>query len=194
MIGALQMVELLLAKGGNDYKASFRREGVLHEIEALAARPLPPKTKEKEKEQPKEGEGAPPSEPPENGVPGAISSGSSARKPHLLDPEDAYTLRARVIKFKYLTGEVQGEGDATFASLRHLVETFSQKTTTEVELRSALKEMAELFASPRSTVSSFELLQSGLVDALLELASSTEGTGRCHVVQLLCSYSMTPYS
>ena len=177
MIGALQLVELLLAKGSGDYKASFRREGVLHEIEILAARPLPPKTKDKD--QSKENEGTPVPDLPDPSLPPMIPTGSSSRKPQLLDPEDAYTLRGRVIKFKYLSGDIQGEGDATFASLRHLVDVFAQKTTTEVELRSTIKEMTELFASPRSTVSSFELLQSGLVGALLELATSKEGSGKC---------------
>ena len=45
MIGGLQMVELLLSKASAEFKSSFRREGVLHEIEMLAERPLPPRHK-----------------------------------------------------------------------------------------------------------------------------------------------------
>ena len=50
MIGGLQLTEILLAKGGEHYRSAFRREGVLHEIEALASRSLSQKHKEKEKE------------------------------------------------------------------------------------------------------------------------------------------------
>ena len=40
VIGALQLVDLLLSRVPALYKPSFRREGVFHEIESLAAREL----------------------------------------------------------------------------------------------------------------------------------------------------------
>ncbi|THH11305.1 hypothetical protein EW145_g739 [Phellinidium pouzarii] len=173
MIGGLQMVELLLCKTSADYKASFRREGVLHEIEILAARPLSPRTKDKEKEKVKEEAKDPVSITPE--IPEAAVSrpaSSSSRRAHLLDPEDAYTLRARVIRFRYLSSDGQAEGDAIFVRLRNLVEVLKRSDATDKQLRETLQELANLFSSPHTTVSSFELLQSGLVDALLEFITS----------------------
>ncbi len=112
------MVELLLSKAASEYKPSFRREGVLHEIELLSSRALPLKAKEKEADAPAQ------IEQPDVPVAVAVAAGGSASKRmHLLDPEDAYTLRARVIRFKFLSNDAQSEGDSTFESLRHLVET-----------------------------------------------------------------------
>ena len=41
-------------------------------------------------------------------------------------------------------------------------------------LSRALNDLAELFASPHTSVSSFELLQSGLVDGLLQFMTDAE--------------------
>lgn len=172
MIGALQMVELLLSKSPEEHKAAFKREGVLHEIETLASRPLPPKVKDKEKDQDKEQSEV--AELPDGSNP------PSSRRTYTIDPEDAYTLRARVIRFKYLMNDMYSEGDATFNRLQRLVQELKQTTASEDQLREALRELASLFASPHTTVSSFELLQSGLVDALLDFASSTRSGGKVH--------------
>ena len=184
MIGALQMVELLLSKAASELKASFRREGVLHEIEQLASRTLPPKVKDKDKDKPKDKDGEQVQVKDTDGSAGADISDvhipappSTKNRPHLLDPEDAYTLRARVIRFRYLSGDMPGDGDVTFMRLRHLVDVFNQDYTNEDRLRDALSELVYLFSSSSSTVSSFELLQSGLVDALLKFATSKSGPG-----------------
>lgn len=194
MIGALQMVELLLSKVAAEYKPSFRREGVLHEVETLATRALPPrlKDKEKEKEQGKEADAMPSGDQLDIPTSTAISAGLSTKRPQLLDPEDAYTLRARVIRFKYLTNDVQAEGDSTFASLRQLVVDLGSESATEDELRDVLREMASLFASPHTSVSSFELLQSGLVDGLLDFATSEEQSGKNPPVRVSCCLLMQP--
>ncbi|KAI5117508.1 hypothetical protein M0805_003913 [Coniferiporia weirii] len=191
MVGGLQMVELLLCKAPADYKASFRREGVLHEIELLAARPLPPRTKEKDKvkEETKDSE-VTPSEIPEAPV---TMAAPGIRRAHLLDPEDAYTLRARVIRFKYLSTDVHSDGDATFVRLHDLVEVLKQKSATDGQLRETLRELANLFSSPHTTVSSFELLQSGLVDALLEFAMSKDATVDTNRRQRLLMEELAPY-
>ncbi|EJD07256.1 uncharacterized protein FOMMEDRAFT_71851 [Fomitiporia mediterranea MF3/22] len=179
MIGGLQLVELLLSKAPADYKASFRREGVLHEIETLATRQLPPRAKDKEKEKVKE-ENKDESVPPEALPSAPISSSaitlvSGSRRPHILDPEDAYTLRARVIRFKYLSNDSQEEADAAFARLRYLVTGLMQKDTSDQQLSETMGSLGNIFAS-QQTVSSFELMQSGIVDALLEFATSKDYT------------------
>ncbi|KAE9398555.1 hypothetical protein BT96DRAFT_957548 [Gymnopus androsaceus JB14] len=162
VIGALQLVDLLLSKVPSLYKPTFRREGVFHEIETLAARILASEErKEKEKEK----------EPSDAGTPDAPTPTGSSSAPTIpgykkltslaLDPEDAITLRARIIKFKYLSGDDQAESNNTLKGLKTL-------------LSEALWNLSALFASPHTSVSSFELLQSGLVDGLLKFATDTE--------------------
>ncbi|KAJ6581866.1 hypothetical protein B0H19DRAFT_1370075 [Mycena capillaripes] len=188
VIGALQLVDLLLAKVPALYKPTFRREGVFHEIEVLsgrnivtAAKPTKEKdTKEKEKESSE-------SPAPDNGdlpppAPAAAAPGTSAA-PTIpgfkklsslsLEPEDAITLRARVIQFKYLSGDDKGAGDGSFGALQRLVERIG-RDGSEKDAAEALHEMAALFGAPHSSVSSFELLQSGVVDGLLQFATDVE--------------------
>lgn len=174
VIGALQLVDLLLTKLPTQYKPTFRREGVFHEIEVLAERPLvSAKSKDKDKDkEPSETSFSEPvgiaSAPPISGmfIPGYKKLTSLA-----LEPEDAITLRARVIQFRHLTRDNDAESDNAFESLRLLVARISNTNATERELSEALRELAELFSSPHTSVSSFELLQSGIVDGLLQFAA-----------------------
>ena len=182
MIGGLQLVELLLSKAPAEYRASFRREGVLHEIETLAARQIPPRIRDKDKEKVKEenrDESLTSTDAPTGMIPVPTPTGSlssSSRRPQSLDPEDAYTLRARVIKLRYLTNDLQDEGDATFTRLRHLVTGLKHSDASEQQLDETLERLARIFSS-HQTISSFELLQSGLLDGLLEFATSKEYAG-----------------
>lgn len=171
MLNALQLVELLLSKMTSEYKPAFRREGVLHEIEMIADQKLTPKPKEQEPIPP--GASAESMLPPPPAVSLPLTKRSSS---HVLDPQDAVTLRGRVVRFKYLSGTVELE-DAVFAQLRSLVARISESEASEDMLRMRLHEIADLFASPNTSVSSFELLQSGLVDGLLEFATVKERTG-----------------
>lgn len=184
------MVELLLSKASAEFKPSFRREGVLHEIEVLAARPLPPRTKEKKvKEEVKEGglpvvmSGEPPLPTPlQVSLPPLVAS-SSRSKTQPLEPEDAYTLRARVIRFKYLMQDGHGEkGDASFAKLISLVDELrvGLKDKGSAETQRVFIDIASLFKDAQSSVSTFELLQSGMVDAMLEFATSKHYACTCH--------------
>ncbi|KAJ6519112.1 hypothetical protein C8R45DRAFT_950282 [Mycena sanguinolenta] len=196
VIGALQLVDLLLTKVPAQYKPTFRREGVFHEIEVLSGRNIvsPPKPskdkeasssssakdkdKEKEKETEKEASESPaPPEIADIPPPPAASSSASTTIPGFkkltslsLEPEDAITLRARVIQFKYLSGDDNGAGDGSFGALQRLVERIG-KDGSEKDAAEALRQMAELFGAPHSSVSSFELLQSGVVDGLLQFAT-----------------------
>ncbi|KAK0202726.1 hypothetical protein DFS33DRAFT_1488831 [Desarmillaria ectypa] len=177
VIGALQLVDLLLSKVPALYTPTFKREGVFHEIECLAARTVV-SSKIKDKGD-KDKESSEASTPPDMSSAAPISAptipGFKKLTSLSLDPDDAITLRARVIKFKHLSGDDQGGSDAGFDTLRRLVERISSRTSSEKELTEALWELADLFSSPHTSVSSFELLQSGVVDTLLTFATETEG-------------------
>ncbi|KAJ7180903.1 hypothetical protein C8R46DRAFT_985964 [Mycena filopes] len=190
VIGALQLVDLLLAKVPALYKPTFRREGVFHEIEELSGRnvvsAVKPKEKEKEtKEKEKEKEASESPAPPDElpfplAPPVASGSGAPPTIPGFkkltslsLEPEDAITLRARVIQFNYLSGDDKEAGDGSFAALQRLVEQLG-RDESEKDAAEALHELAELFGAPHSSVSSFELLQSGVVDGLLQFATDGE--------------------
>ncbi|KAG7439758.1 uncharacterized protein BT62DRAFT_998118 [Guyanagaster necrorhizus] len=177
VIGALQLVDLLLSKVPSLYMPTFKREGVYHEIEGLATRTvISSKIKDK---------GDKDKESSETSTPPDMSSAATTPAPTIpgfkkltslsMDPDDAITLRARVIKFKHLSGDDQGDSDVGFDTLRRLVERISSRTSSEKELTEALWELADLFSSPHTSVSSFELLQSGVVDTLLSFATETEG-------------------
>lgn len=181
VVNALQLVELLLSKMASEYKPAFRREGVLHEIEMIADQKLTPKPKDPEPAPlGPSGEGMLPP-PPAVSLPPAKRSSS-----HVIDPQDAVTLRSRVVRFKYLSGTVELE-DAVFAHLRSLVTRISKSDANEDMLRQSLHEIADLFASPNTSVSSFELLQSGLVDGLLEFATLKERSGATFYACYFCS-------
>ncbi|KAF7308316.1 Ubiquitin-protein ligase [Mycena chlorophos] len=169
VIGALQLVDLLLMKVPASYKPTFRREGVFHEIDLLAARALI-SAKPKEKDS-KDSESPVPSDTPDVPPPPAPVPKKTSTT---LEPEDAITLRARVIQFKYLSGDEQDEGDESFGTLQQLVQRLGQDET-EKEVTEVLYEFAALFSSSAKTsVSSFELLQSGVVDGLLLFATDPE--------------------
>lgn len=177
VIGALQLVDLLLMKVPSLYKPTFRREGVFYEIDSLASRTLST-SKSKDKTDKESSEG-----PSDSGT----AAPSSATLPPFaglkklaslsMDPDDAITLRARVIRFKYLSDEA-AEADGTYDALRRLVDSLSRVDASEQELEDALWQLAELFASPHTSVSSFELLQTGVVDGLLEFSTDTERIGK----------------
>lgn len=163
VIGALQLVDLLLGKLPSFYKPTFHREGVSHEIEALAERSLiTAKAKEKETSEPTDDASA--NSPV--AIPGYKKASSTT-----LDPEDAITLRARVIQFKYLSEKEGVDENGAFENLRLVVEKISAPNASDQEYSAALYELADLFASPHTSVSSFELLKSGVVDGLLQLAT-----------------------
>ncbi|KAF8889303.1 hypothetical protein BD779DRAFT_1611065 [Infundibulicybe gibba] len=178
VIGALQLVDLLLSKVPALYKPPFLREGVFHEIEALAERIIASSAKSKDNAETSD------TPSPESGSippiipPPTISASSIPGFKKLLslslEPDDAITLRARVIRLKYIAGDESAERDSAFESLRNLVDRISNKTAQEKDLSEALWELADLFSSPHTSVSSFELLRSGAVDSLLQLATDEE--------------------
>ena len=172
VIGALQLVDLLLTKLPSLYKPTFHREGVFHEIETLAERTLLSSTKSKEKDGSETNDDALISNPPPT-LPGFKKLSSLS-----LDPEDAITLRARVIQFKHLTDKDDVDEDGAFQSLRAVVDRLSAKNASDQGYSQALWELADLFSSPHTSVSSFELLKSGVVDSLLQFATDEDRSGK----------------
>lgn len=172
IIGALQLVDLLLQKLPSEYRPALRREGVFHEIEVLASRALSA-TKSKDKDS------------PDLSITGDVaiyaSSAISGHKKHhifSLEPEDAITLRARVMRFKYSLGQDDGcnNSDDSFDDLQRLVKKLAAPDMSEQAMVSTLGEFADHFSSENS-VSSFELLRSGAVEGLLRF-STEKGTGQ----------------
>ncbi|KAF8261592.1 hypothetical protein EI94DRAFT_1789382, partial [Lactarius quietus] len=88
-----------------------------------------------------------------------------------LDPKDAVTLRVHVIRFQYLRGKGSTDADNVFGMLHHLVEQISDTSSSKKEVRNALKELAMLLTSAHTPVWSLELLQSGVIDGLLQFAT-----------------------
>jgi E3 ubiquitin-protein ligase TRIP12 len=175
---ALQLVELLLVKSPSVFRSSLRKEGVLHEVSTISkielkikAKPVPPPA-----DPPSGDADANPSEegsvPPP--VPVVVQRKSSSVPS---DPQDAYVLRARFIKVKYLSGSSDAGGDAVFESLKTMIKALGDTEATSEQLSETLKEIAKLFGSSGATISSFELLKSGLVDGLLAFATESGRTG-----------------
>ncbi|KAJ7625532.1 hypothetical protein FB45DRAFT_921679 [Roridomyces roridus] len=155
VIGALQLVDLLLAKVPALYKPTFRREGVFHEIETLSGRNIVSAAKSKEKEvkdKDKEKETSESPAPPDN-----ADAPPPATYEFRTDNPRIQEIRWRRLFFR------------AAASCRAPLEDASEKDAAE-----ALQELAELFGAPHSSVSSFELLQSGVVDGLLLFATDGE--------------------
>jgi E3 ubiquitin-protein ligase TRIP12 len=158
------------------FKNSLRKEGVLHEVSTISKIELKVKAK-------------PPPPPPEtSGETGGESGNNELAPPGPAprrsssvpsDPQDAYVLRARLIKVKYLTGGSDASGDPAFDSLRDIIKTLADPDIDEDELQKTLKEIAKLFGITGPGISSFELLKSGLVEGLLEFATSSSRKGWC---------------
>jgi E3 ubiquitin-protein ligase TRIP12 len=108
-------------------------------------------------------------------IPAVLSSGtSSSRRGLSVEPEDAHTLRARAMLFKYLSGSTADEGDTAFRRLRALTEELKIREKDKDAAKATLVGIVDLVASSDTSVSSFKLLQSGSVDVLLAVATGKE--------------------
>ncbi|GAA6053157.1 hypothetical protein JCM3770_002881 [Rhodotorula araucariae] len=169
---ALQLVELLLVKMQDAYQYTFRREGVMHEIDRLANEELvtaPASGKSKRSS---------PARPPRSD--GAVSSPAAPLSPLDAQAKDAATLRARHLRSTYSGSDsepalrAQGVLDRIKALVRHLAgeaEVDTSARDIERAAKSALDEVAALFADEKNPLSSFEMVESGLVEGLLKFAT-----------------------
>ncbi|KAK4698568.1 E3 ubiquitin-protein ligase TRIP12, partial [Phenoliferia sp. Uapishka_3] len=197
---ALQLVELLLIKMPDSYQYFFRREGVMHEIERIAAAPLV-STKSKRTSPSRtprtssSGTATPVVIPPPSGIARSLlmNAGGSADAPDPLLPpaktilssaeaqaQDAITLRARHLRDQYAAPDSDGALKAKTAleGIRELVKELDgvlvkANKTTASKAFELVKRVAALFSDERNPLSSFELQESGLVDGLLRFATET---------------------
>ena len=109
------------------------------------------------------------------------SSSSLRRSAPYLDSQDANILRARVVRFKYFSSPFDSGagGQDTFALLQNLVMGIANTAASEGEYKEMLNSIAKFFEGKGTGLSSFELLQSGLVDELLAFATSEAREGIC---------------
>ncbi|KAG9103694.1 Ubiquitin fusion degradation protein 4 [Ceratobasidium sp. 370] len=90
----------------------------------------------------------------------------------VLDPQDTVTLRAKIVRFKYMSGGEDSGADPVLERLRGLLATLRDAAAGEAELKDAVKGIAGLFTGGTgASVSSYELLKSGLVDGLLQFTT-----------------------
>lgn len=195
VLSALQLVEVLVTKLPTVYLTSFLREGVVYEMESLAneetssekaarAKADESDTKDDVKTPVKASEPSTPQVGPSGlsasrpgDIPGVLSAlmgevppPSTHRKFPIVDPSDANIIRARIIGAKNLfvvDGDKQDEAAVVLDGLHKLVDRLCVPEADEGELRHTLREIASQFTNVGQSLSSFELLKSGLVDGLL---------------------------
>ncbi|GAA5894262.1 hypothetical protein JCM6882_007615 [Rhodosporidiobolus microsporus] len=179
---ALQLVELLLVKMPDAYSYTFRREGVMHEIGRLADKELvSPASKSKRSS---------PTRTPQESVlvtPAAALGALPLVNPAEAQAQDSATLRARHLRETYSSSDsepavrAQSVLDRITALVAHLNEVAHldgdvKRGKVEKEAKDALDEVAGLFADEKNPLSSFEMVESGLVEGLLSFATE-QGSG-----------------
>ncbi|BGP01543.1 Ubiquitin fusion degradation protein 4 [Rhodotorula toruloides] len=186
---ALQLVELLLVKMHDAYQYTFRREGVMHEIARLADQPLvSQKSKRSSPSRTPLNDGSASGAAAPSGLSRALQGAATktALSPSDAQAQDSMVLRARHLRDTYGAADTepavraQGVLDRIKALVEHLngvahAEASGAKAIAKVEkeAREALDEIAELFADEKNPLSSFEMIESGLVEGLLKVATET---------------------
>lgn len=185
---ALQLVELLLVKMPDAYQYFFRREGVLHEIERIAAAPLvSTKASKRSSESAPSGIARSLQEHAFDPVLPATAALSSAEA----QAQDAITLRARHLEEQYAAADsepalkAKTALDAIRAIVRELDEVVG--TADRAKAKALAAQVAGLFSDERNPLSSFELLESGLVDGLLRFATETGSDSRAFRLYVVCA-------
>lgn len=204
-ISALQLIELLLVKMPDAYQYFFRREGVIHEVERIAATPLLAVSKSKRgspSRTPRISDATPVPGPSgltralqQNAVP--PSPFSSLRMPGDPSPstpipvdaaiQDMVTLRARHIQETYASADTEPAAKAKqeLDRIEELVDRLKEVASPvrkfskgdEKEAASIVNQVAGFFADVQNPLSSFELLATGLVDGLLRFATDPASEG-----------------
>lgn len=168
VVSALQLSDLLLTKLPDDFHFFFRREGVMHEIDKLA-------------EGTPGGEGqAAETGPSSTELPDSRSSraassiaGSFSTLPSLNDAASAALMhRAQHIRDKHAATETDAsrQADELLAAASKLAARLPAVKSAR-EGAEVLEALSDSFMRKENPISSFELAQSGLVDALLRFAT-----------------------
>ncbi|GAA5841950.1 hypothetical protein JCM9279_003167 [Rhodotorula babjevae] len=198
---ALQLVELLLVKMPDAYQYTFRREGVMHEIDRLANEELvsaaatSSKSKRSSPARTPRGDetavAAAAAPAPASGLSRALQAqpvaagapAAPALTPLEAQAKDAVTLRARHLRTSHAAPDsepalrAQGVLERIKALVGHLESVAESGSgpsggdAVEREAKEALDEIAFLFADEKNPLSSFEMVESGLVEGLLKFAT-----------------------
>jgi E3 ubiquitin-protein ligase TRIP12 len=98
------------------------------------------------------------------------AAAAPSKKYNVPDPQDVNILRARVMLMRKLfeTEDGADEGTEVLDKLSEQVKRLCSPSITETDIRDILRDIAGQFCDPSRSLSSFELLQSGLIDGLLE--------------------------
>lgn len=199
ILGALQIAELLLTKMPKIYTRSFHREGVFFEVEKLAKEELSPSAKSSQRQpQSKErrtsdrlaqdkaanGNSAATGQedlslPPSLSTRtlGAVSGTNVARKVSSVpsDPHDINIVRARILCIKADLGETSKETVKQEQSpASSIAKSLEEPNISSEAFRDLMRRVAVLLTDAEEPLSSFELLQSGLLNKLMELIADAE--------------------
>jgi E3 ubiquitin-protein ligase TRIP12 len=177
------------------YSRSFHREGVFFEVERLAKDELSPtaKSQQREHQQLKEAGGSSrriadktPTEtattatsrihPTKSSVTASTASKSKKVSSVPSDPHDVNVVRARIICIKANLGDdLASEKERLQSSAAaNIVKGLNKPDLSIENFRSLIHEVALILTSTEEPLSSFELLQSGLLDRLMELIADPE--------------------
>ncbi|KAJ9093566.1 hypothetical protein QFC19_008293 [Naganishia cerealis] len=195
VLGALQIIELLLMKMPEIYSRSFHREGVFFEVERLAKETLSPTAKSSQREQLqlKEQSGSArrlldktSTEDATTLTPqihstktsGNTNTLSKSRKVSSVpsDPHDVNIVRARIICIKANLGDDAASESARLQTspAASIVKRLNESDLSLDAFRSSVQAVALALTDMSEPLSSFELLQSGLLDKLVELIADSE--------------------
>lgn len=171
------------------YQYTFRREGVMYEVEKIASLDLLSSSK-KSKSTPNSS-----SDPSESSTP--------VLTPLDRQSKDAITLRARHLRDDY--GKAESEpavrAKEVLERIKFLVQSLDEFAHSskeklgkvEKDAKGVVDEIAGLFANEKNPLSSFEMLESGLVDGLLKFAVGEEGSRESEESLIICLSRRTDY-
>ncbi|GHJ87332.1 hypothetical protein NliqN6_3734 [Naganishia liquefaciens] len=193
VLGVLQIVELLLNKMPAIYSRSFHREGVFYEVEKLAKEELSASAKSSQRQQPnpKSGNDVPSQDETSGSVldrqshehvgvtsntierkSPAGSTGTGGRKVSSVptDPHDVNIVRARILCIKADLGAAsEDEQQPGQSPVTSIVKGLGETDNSVDAFRNMMRLVAGLLTDKEEPLSSFELLQSGLLEKLMEL-------------------------
>ncbi|KAJ9122448.1 hypothetical protein QFC22_001873 [Naganishia vaughanmartiniae] len=197
VLGALQIIELLISKMPTIYSRSFHREGVFFEVERLARDQLSPTAKSQQREQQqqqlKEASGptrrlavktppdiaaasTPRTHPDKSSATASAASKSKKVSSVPSDPHDVNVVRARIICIKANLGDdsVSEQERLLSSPAATIVKGLRQPDLSLDGFRSLIHDVALILTNADEPLSSFELLQSGLLDRLMELIADPQ--------------------
>jgi E3 ubiquitin-protein ligase TRIP12 len=187
---AIDAAELLLRRLPDVYRYHFYREGVIFEIQKLASK-LPDPVPANLEEEPADGSGNEEEEEEEHmGSSSPASSRSSSSRREASNVSDlvaamdsSLTLQAkRFMEFheKDQAAVMKAKAEDIMGSLTSLADGLR----SEKQPAGLFKQLAGFFnADSLKSISSFELLNSGIVEALLSVLETTVGKFPCHPIR-----------